>query len=192
MSPGEELKRRVVLRRMRDCHERAVRRADELQHAFIDAPQGSEWDTDEGFERYLASRDRLLDGVAMIAADIASLEAGGDVETLHWRIRQAHCRFGGCDRPRRRHMPRRLLERYPLTQPQDVCQSCGYESRDGGPLELDHIAELVFGGADAPYNLIRVCGRCHRQKPIWPDEPPALARILALEWYGVTGAVAAA
>lgn len=69
-------------------------------------------------------------------------------------------------RQRRRHFSQATLERYPLTQPPERCQRCGATDPDGLPLELDHVMELAYGGPDHPHNLIRLCGRCHRAKPL--------------------------
>lgn len=65
------------------------------------------------------------------------------------------------ERKRRRRFPRRVLERYRLTEPENVCQRCGFV----GDTELDHMMELVAGGPDHPHNLVRLCNRCHRAKP---------------------------
>lgn len=73
---------------------------------------------------------------------------------------------------RRRRFPDRVLAAYPLTQPAWRCQRCGIEHPDApdkyARLELDHMMELAYDGPDHPHNLIRLCSRCHRAKPL-PD-----------------------
>jgi hypothetical protein len=185
---------RILARRLPGCLNRFGATVVAIeQKASIEALAYGSWGEDyDGFEMF-----RAIEAPAQLAAlrqriteteeHLAVVQSGVLPETFRIMLpgRRIHCRSASCGLPRRRHMPSSLLRRYRLTQPPNVCQSCGWEADPDVNLELDHLAELVFGGADAPFNLIRVCSQCHREKPIWPDEVPGVARILALEFYGI-------
>lgn len=87
---------------------------------------------------------------------------------------------------KRRRFGASMLERFPLTQPEWRCQRCG--ATTDGSLELDHMVELALGGYDHPYNLIRLCSRCHRAKPYMGYKffeaggTPMLYRLAILAW----------
>lgn len=42
------------------------------------------------------------------------------------------------------------------------------------------MVELHAGGIDHPYNLVRLCSACHRQKPVLDPTTSAAARRLAV------------
>lgn len=152
-----------------------------------------------GSARELVERlGRLDTGLEVIARDLDRLAAGDLGAVLEaprdWSsgtrispryIRQAHCRssVGPRDRRRRRRFPVRILRATTLTQPEDTCGHCGRRDPFGRPLDLDHIVELVAGGADAPYNLERLCEPCHREKPYFPDLDDLIDyRFRILDW----------
>lgn len=86
----------------------------------------------------------------------------------------------------RRRFTAVTLKRYALTQPEWRCQRCGITAF--GSLELDHMVELVAGGFDHPYNLIRFCSRCHRAKPFYGDDSgltPVEIRLAIITWAHV-------
>ncbi len=85
--------------------------------------------------------------------------------------------------PPRRRWPEWRLASYPLTQPANRCQRCGSSSG----LELDHMLPLGRGGPDHPHNLMRLCHRCHDEKPeIPPGASLAEARLAVIAWAGAS------
>lgn len=204
MNGTEQAWARILDRRLVDCIARYDARIDEA----IDRASVACWDrggwayqgiSAEGIQRALDAWEHYREAEApqilrrlepardQARDDLGAIRAGSIPSGYRALLpdRQTHCRAAECGRPRRRHIPVAQLRQARLTQPPNLCQACGWEDEVGAKLELDHLAELVFGGADHAFNLIRVCSRCHRRKPIWPDETPGVQRILALEHYGI-------
>lgn len=127
---------------------------------------GQYFDRKERLEGYLAtSRDDREQLASGRIPDMAQRE--GWRQAYVWR--------------RRRKFPKRLLAATTLASPGPGCRKCGYQS--DSPLELDHMVEMVAGGADAPYNLAYLCSGCHRWKPFYSDlDDPIAYRFLILDW----------
>lgn len=117
--------------------------------------------TDEALE---IATDRFHLVLPAYEAEASSAEATERVAELVAANSASSQRYGR----KRRRFSQAMLSAYALTQPPDVCQRCGAVSPDG-PQELDHMMEMVYGGPDHPHNLIRLCSRCHRDKPL-PSE----------------------
>jgi hypothetical protein len=184
---------RILVRRLPSCRasfeaQRAFTAERATVRAYIDGAFGNDY---EAWERYRdhapADLQRLDLRIAETSEDLATAIAGEIPPELRRQLprRDVHCRWGDCRRPKRRRFPIALLRSYPLTQPKNVCRACGWTAEPRHNLDLDHMAELVMGGADHPFNLIRVCGVCHENKEFYPDEPVAVARLLVMEGYGV-------
>lgn len=172
---------RVLTIRMTACRARLEKR---LAEAKVRVRHGG------SYLAYFDVEDLVNPAIESIDSDLARLAAGELNELLAeprsglLPLRQGHCRSTACDRPRRRHIPVGQLRASSLTWPQNYCQRCGYEGDDGDRLELDHMAEMVVGGADALYNLVRLCGACHWMKP-YPDhlaDDVVEWRLQILEW----------
>ena len=50
-----------------------------------------------------------------------------------------------------------------------ICARCGRYSKS---THLHHIQEIVYGGENAPENLIPLCSKCHRELDYFPDDYP--------------------
>lgn len=50
-----------------------------------------------------------------------------------------------------------------------ICARCGHYSKS---VHLHHIQELVYDGENTPENAIPLCGDCHRELDVYPDDYP--------------------